>query len=89
VPATLTVGAEAILPFPKPDGTTYPVPTDPNGDGLYEDVDGNGRIGFNDVVVYYTNLQFVADKEPVEAFDYDGNGRIGFNDVIVLYGMVP
>jgi PKD repeat protein len=89
VPATLTVGAAAVLPFPKPDGTTYPAPTDQDGDGLYEDVDGNGRIGFNDVVVYYTNLQFVEDKQPLEAFDYDGNGRIGFNDVIVLYGMVP
>jgi PKD repeat protein len=89
VPATLTVGAAAVLPFPKPDGTTYPAPTDPDGDGLYEDVDGNGRIGFNDVVVYYTNLQFVEDEQPLEAFDYDGNGRIGFNDVIVLYGMVP
>jgi len=89
VPATLTVGAAAVLPFPKPDGTTYPAPTDPDGDGLYEDVDGNGRIGFNDVVVYYTNLQFVEDNQPLEAFDYDRNGRIGFNDVIVLYGMVP
>jgi len=88
VPATLTVGAAAVFPFPKPDGTSYPAPTDPDGDGLYEDVDGNGRIGFNDVVVYYTNLQFVEDNQPLEAFDYDGNGRIGFNDVIVLYGMI-
>ncbi|NVO66306.1 hypothetical protein [Methanofollis tationis] len=74
-----------VVPFPGYEE----MPTDPDGDGLYEDVDGDGVIGLNDVVVYYANLRFVEENEPLEAFDYDGNGRIGFNDVIVLYGEVP
>jgi PKD repeat protein len=74
-----------VVPFPG----YAEMPTDPDGDGLYEDVDGNGIIGFNDVVVYYANLRFVEENEPLEAFDYDGNGKIGFNDVIMLYGEVP
>jgi len=74
-----------VVPFPG----YAEMPTDPDGDGLYEDVDGDGVIGFNDVTVYYANLRFVEENEPLEAFDYDGNGRIGFNDVIVLYGEVP
>jgi len=74
-----------VVPFPGYEE----MPTDPNVDGLYEDVDGNGVVGFNDVVVYFANLRFVEENQPLAAFDYDGNGRIGFNDVIVLYGMVP
>lgn len=73
-----------VVPFPGYEE----MPTDPDGDGMYEDIDGNGVIGFNDVVVYYANLLFIEENEPVEAFDYDGSGRIGFNDVIVLYGEV-
>jgi len=76
-------GTEPIA-FP---GLTDP-PTDPNGDGLYEDIDGNGRIGFNDVIVYYENIPFIREHQPVEAFDYDGNGMIGYNDVVTLYNML-
>jgi hypothetical protein len=56
VPADLTLG---------PDGTADPVvavppetglPTDPDGDGLYGDVNGNGRIDFADVVWLFTTL---------------------------------
>jgi len=63
-------------------------PTDPDGDGLYEDVDGNGLIEFNDVIVYYENMAFIREHQPVAAFDYDGNRMIGYNDVVTLYQMV-
>ncbi|RLF47385.1 MAG: hypothetical protein DRN20_06015, partial [Thermoplasmata archaeon] len=69
-----------VVPFP---GCTNP-PTDPDDDGLYEDINGNGRKDFNDVVVFFKNLEWVPDNEPVECFDFNGNGRIDFDD-IVLY----
>jgi len=88
VPATLTIG-NSVKPFPKPGGGFFPEPTDPNHDGKYEDIDGNGWIGFNDVVVLYQNME-AADAGvygPVVYYDYDNSGFIGFNDVVRLYGM--
>jgi len=32
------------------------LPTDPDGDGLYEDLNGNGRIDFNDIVTQFEEL---------------------------------
>ncbi|WP_211530774.1 PKD domain-containing protein [Methanocalculus chunghsingensis] len=76
--------------FPKPQGGFFPKPQDMTGDRLYEDLDGNGRIGFNDVILFYENIEVLrlGDFGQIELFDYDGNGRIGFNDVVVLYEMV-
>ena len=84
--ATLIV--HDILPFPNPAGGTFPAPTDLDGDGLYEDLDGNGFVGFNDVVIYYQNMEFIESNQPLMAFDCDGSGFIGFNDVVYLYRMV-
>ena len=84
--ATLTV--QNILPFPNPLGGEFPTPRDLDGDGLYEDLDGNGLVGFNDVVIYYQNMGFIESSQPLAAFDYDGSGFIGFNDVVRLYQRV-
>ena len=65
-------------------GETYP-PADTNADGLYDDVNGNGRPDFADVVLYFNQLGWIAGNEPVAAFDYNGNGRIDFADVVWLF----
>jgi PKD repeat protein len=73
-----------ILPLPG-----YPQkPTDPNADGLYEDVNGNGRTDYNDVVLFFKNMEWISPHEPVACFDYNSNGRIDFNDVIRLFNKV-
>lgn len=76
--------------FPNPHGGLFPQPTDPDQDGLYEDLDGNGWIGFNDVVIYYNNLDDIDNGVfgSVLLFDYDGSTFAGFNDVVRLYGMI-
>jgi PKD repeat protein len=89
---TLTSAQFAVSsanPFPKPGGGFFPAPTDPNNDGKYEDLDGNGWIGFNDVVIYYTNMETIGTGAygSVSKFDYDNSGFIGFNDVVKLYSM--
>ena len=50
-----------------------------------EDVNGNGRKDFADVVLYFNQMTWIAANEPVSAFDYNGNGRIDFADVVWLF----
>ncbi|RPI36443.1 MAG: hypothetical protein EHM53_12385, partial [Methanoregulaceae archaeon] len=69
-----------VLPLP---GNTN-LPTDPDHDGIYEDLNGNGRLDFADVVLYFNQMQWIAAHEPVAAFDLNGNGRIDFADIVAL-----
>lgn len=78
----------SILPFQREGGGTYPPPTDPDHDGIFEDLDGNGWIGFNDVVLYFNQMSYIENNEPIGAFDYDRSGFIGFNDVVWLFGRI-
>ncbi|KUG10028.1 cell surface protein [hydrocarbon metagenome] len=78
-----TVTVYRIDPFP---GSTNR-PTDPDGDGLYEDINGNGELDFDDVVAFYQNMAWVAGNTAVgiDPYDFNGNGRIDYDDVVVLY----
>jgi hypothetical protein len=64
------------------------VPTDPDNNGLYEDINGNGDIDFNDDTTYYDNVEWIETNAPVALFDYNRNEVIDFDDVIKLYDMV-
>lgn len=81
IPAKITV--VRLLMFP---GATK-FPTDPHEDQKFYDVDGNKKITFNDVVIYYRNLQtgWTASNQYIPFFDYDNKNGVTFNDVIVLY----
>lgn len=61
------------------------IPLDLNDDGLYEDVNGNGRRDFADVVLYFNQMTWISANEPLIMFDYNGNGRIDFADVTWLF----
>ena len=63
-------------------------PTDPDSDGLYEDLNANSRKDFNDVVLMFNQMQWIAANEPVSAFDFNRNGRIDFNDIVKLFGEI-
>jgi TolB protein len=73
--------APSLVPVPP---STLP-PTDTDGDGVYDDVNGNGRADFADVVLYFDALDWIADSEPIGAFDCNGNDRIDFADVTWLF----
>ena len=66
-----------------PGGTH--LPTDTNADRKYDDVNGNDRRDFADVVLYFNQMSWIAANEPLSAFDYNGNGRIDFADVVWLF----
>ncbi len=71
----------AVIPIPDSTGS----PTDTDADGLYDDVNGNGRSDFADVVLYFNQMTWIAANEPVAAFDFNANGRIDFADVVWLF----
>jgi parallel beta-helix repeat protein len=74
----------AIVALPGGAGA----PTDPDGDDLYEDVNGNGRTDFADVTLYFNSMAWIAENEPVAAFDFNGNKRIDFADVTRLFELI-
>jgi PKD repeat protein len=61
------------------------LPTDPDKDGLYEDLNGNGRADYADVVLCFRQMDWIGTNEPAGIVDFNGNGRIDFADVIQLF----
>ena len=84
--ANLTSRAPLVGVVAIPGGVG--VPTDMDEDGLCEDVNGNGRKDFADVVLFFNKMTWIAANEPVSAFDYNGNGRIDFADVVWLFNIL-
>jgi subtilase family serine protease len=69
--------------IPVPPSTLSPTDTEP--DGKYDDVNGNGRKDFADVVLFFNQVAWIAANEPIAAFDCNGNGRIDFADVVWIF----
>jgi hypothetical protein len=71
--------------FPSAVPPSALLPTDTDGDGQYDDVNGNGRTDFADVVLFFNQMAWLAANEPVPAFDFTRNDRIDFPDVVWLF----
>ena len=63
-------------------------PTDPDGDGRYEDVNGNGQVDYDDVVVLFTEKETGAVQNHPDAYDLNDNGVVDFDDIVDLAGEV-
>ncbi|WP_194286908.1 alkaline phosphatase PhoX [Halomicrobium sp. LC1Hm] len=61
------------------------VPEDPDSDGRYEDVNGNGRVDYDDVVLLFEAIDSDAVRLNPAAYDFNDNGQIDFDDVVELY----
>jgi parallel beta-helix repeat protein len=72
----------------KPIGTLTTPPRDLNGDHRYEDVNGDGKFNFDDVVTLYNDLDSITDPAQIIAFDFNANARIDFGDVVKLNSML-
>jgi PKD repeat protein len=71
----------AVLPVPGGAGPSR----DTDADGICEDINGNGRADFADVVLYFNRMDWIAANEPVALMDCNANGRIDFADVVWLF----
>ncbi len=70
-------------------GPTYPEgATDPDGDGYYEDLNGNGETDYSDVVEYFNNMENEQFQSNAEYYDYNGNGGIDYADLVELFNEI-
>jgi PKD repeat protein len=76
-------GTLPVRQAPVPPGTN--TPRDLNSDGLCEDINGNGIADFNDVVIFFNQMDWIAENEPLSAFEFTRNGRIDFNDIVMVF----
>jgi hypothetical protein len=63
-------------------------PTDPDGDGRFEDVNGDESVGVGDVIVLFGNRDAPAVTEHPDAYDFSGDGSVGIGDVVALFRLV-
>lgn len=67
-------------------GNGHPA-TDPDGDGVYEDINGDGTVDIFDVQALFSNLDSTAVSGNA-AFDIDGDGRVSVFDVQLLFRQI-
>jgi hypothetical protein len=58
--------------------------TAPNGDGVYEDVNGDGQVNVANVSQYLHMFEDPAVQLTLGVFDFDGSGRVNIADVTAL-----
>ncbi|MFW6436256.1 MAG: hypothetical protein ACOCYZ_01320 [Halococcoides sp.] len=63
-------------------------PRDLDGDGTYEDINGDGRVNFPDVNAFFQRSDEPIVRDHADAFDFDDDGSISLQDVLTLFGWV-
>jgi hypothetical protein len=58
---------------------------DPDGDGRFEDVNGNGAVTLSDVTTLFANRDRPAVTGNASAFDFGDDGGVGVGDVVALF----
>jgi hypothetical protein len=84
-PAPPTAGSPFDAPLPGVGAVG--VPTDPDGDGRYEDVDGDGERTLDDVFAFaFGPLQRADALSDAQrrALDFDGDGTLTLDDAFAL-----
>ncbi len=74
-----------VLVTGPPTVTGGAAPTDPDGDGHYEDVNGNGRLDYDDVRTLFEHFDSDSVRLNKTAYDFNENGRLDFDDIVDLF----
>lgn len=71
-------------PFSSPIGNNNKLPTDTDGDGKYEDVNGDGKATFDDALsLAFANTDNLTQAQ-MSALDFNTDGSVNFDDAIEL-----
>jgi PKD repeat protein len=73
---------------PPPVEPNLPPPRDLDGDGLYEDINGNGRLDFDDVVKFFKHFDDPVISQYPGFYDFNRNGRLDYDDIVELFRRV-
>jgi len=60
-------------------------PTDPDSDGLFEDINGDGKTSVADVVALFRNRGSSIIQRNIQAFDFSGDEAVSLADVVRLF----
>jgi len=83
-----TIDAEAregVLVTGPPPVAGSDAPTDPDGDGLFEDINGNGRLDYEDIQLLFDEFEGDSVRLNKSAYDFNDNGQLDFDDIVSLY----
>ncbi|POG55467.1 ABC transporter [Haloferax marisrubri] len=69
----------------EPVGVSDAAPTDPDGDGTFEDINGDGNVTVSDVQAMFANRNSPAITDNADEFDFSGNGEVNIVDVQRLF----
>ncbi|WP_435074623.1 right-handed parallel beta-helix repeat-containing protein [Halorubrum sp. HHNYT27] len=69
----------------NPIGDFQSQPTDPDGDGLYEDINGDGESDIVDVQALFSNSDDETVQNNPDAFDFNDDGSVDVVDVQKLF----
>jgi alkaline phosphatase D len=78
-------GVVVTGPPPVGGGDT---PIDLDDDGRYEDVNGNGRLDYDDINALFESFESDTVRLNKNAYDFNENGRLDYDDVVSLYERV-
>ncbi|GGJ06841.1 hypothetical protein GCM10008995_15920 [Halobellus salinus] len=81
---SVEVRSGSLFDEPLPGASTDAAPGDPDRDGRYEDVDGDGNVTFNDAVVLSFADASELNNEQVAAVDFDSDGDLDIDDAVAL-----
>jgi hypothetical protein len=84
--ARVPAGDPAPFPYGIPGGSTDRPPTDVDDDGLVEDLDGDGRFTFVDIVEFaFADFATINRDDAMRSrLDFSGDDRVSFVDVVDL-----
>ena len=83
--ATISGTITVIVGPPSIDGAQ---PMDLNGDGLFEDVNGDASFNFGDVVFFFKNFDKPEIQNYPQFYDFNNDGSVNFGDVVALFKML-
>jgi len=68
-------------------GRSSAPPTDLDGDGLFEDINGDSRFTFEDVRIFSFNFSSRVVQDNWQLFDFDSDRDVDFDDAMALVGL--
>ena len=68
-----------------PLGGDGPIPTDPDGDGTYEDLNGNGVMDLQDPTLFFRYFSWLQNQGYNRSFDFNENNNLELSDVQALF----